>query len=575
MIDPAPPSRPLRSVALTCGSLTIALGLLTIIGWSAGLPLLASVRAKYIPMAPSEAFCFSLLGIGLIDHLRRGHAIWLPRILAEAVLILVCSKLAELLAGWHFSIDAWFIRNPGMFGAVPTGRMSPITALNFVFLTLGLFTLTSTPTRRHASVFGALAIVISAVVLIGYWYGTPLLYGGTIIPVALSSASAFVFCGVAIVAAAGAEVWPLRAFLGSSTRALLLRAFVPLIIAAALLNGWLSTSLLRHFRANPAVIAALCAIIFGALIIWIITHVSGIVGGRIDRAEEARNFAQAQLVALNAQLEERVEERTRQLRDKNQQMEEELQMARELQLALLPQKFPTVPANVSTQESALRFLSLYFPTGNVGGDFFSVFPLGEKAVGVFICDVMGHGVRSALITSMIRAMVEEHAKATSDPGELLTRVNHALSFILKQADTTIFATCFYVVADLEKTEFRFSNAGHPVALHVRNGSAEKLEGDIRTGPAMGIFPEASYATSTRSMAAGDLIMLFTDGLFEVEDAAGNFFSQEQLQAAASRHASVAPQEFFNRVLDEVRQFSNRQTFDDDVCVVGVQVQHTG
>jgi serine phosphatase RsbU (regulator of sigma subunit) len=87
---------------------------------------------------------------------------------------------------------------------------------------------------------------------------------------------------------------------------------------------------------------------------------------------------------------------------------------------------------------------LYFPTGDVSGDFFNVFPIGEKAAGIFICDVMGHGVRSALITSMIRGLVEEHVQAVADPGELLTRVNRALAVILKQADTTMFATCFYV-----------------------------------------------------------------------------------------------------------------------------------
>ncbi len=142
-------------------------------------------------------------------------------------------------------------------------------------------------------------------------------------------------------------------------------------------------------------------------------------------------------------------------------MEEELQMARELQIALLPQKFPTVPADIPAQDSALRFLSLYFPTGDVSGDFFNVFPIGENAAGIFICDVMGHGVRSALITSMIRGLVEEHGQAATDPGELLTRVNRALAVILKQADTTMFATCFYVVADVERAQLRFANAGHP------------------------------------------------------------------------------------------------------------------
>lgn len=218
---------------------------------------------------------------------------------------------------------------------------------------------------------------------------------------------------------------------------------------------------------------------------------------------------------------------------------------------------------------------MYFPTGDVSGDFFTVFPVGEKAAGIFICDVMGHGVRSALITSMIRGLVEEHAQAAADPGELLTRVNRALAVILKQAGTTMFATCFYVVADVGRAQLRFANAGHPSALHIQrgNGVAQKLQTNGRPGPAMGIFPTASYATSTSSMAKGDLVMLFTDGLFEVEDASGTLFSEEQLQAAVSRHASLPPQEFFSRVLDDVRTFSQRESFNDDVCVVGMQVQH--
>jgi len=300
----------------------------------------------------------------------------------------------------------------------------------------------------------------------------------------------------------------------------------------------------------------------------IATHLAGIA---IERQR-----AQAELLLLNAQLENRVEERTRELRQKNQQMEEELQMARELQVALLPRKFPTIPVGAPPHDSALSFLSFYFPTGDVSGDFFSVFPVGEKAAGVLICDVMGHGVRSALVTGMIRGLVEEHAKLAADPGILLTRINRALTVILQQAGTTMFATCFYVIADVERAELRFANAGHPSALHMRcdSASAEKLDDQRSRGPAMGIFSSAIYSTTTRSMAKGDIVMLFTDGLFEVQDATGAFFNEEQLRASASRHAALVPEEFFDRVLGDIRKYSQSETFADDVCVVGMQIRRT-
>ena len=565
-----------RTVALLCASLTVLAALLTFIGWMSGLSLLASVRARYIPMAPSTALCFSLLAIGIILQLWRPNLGWVPRALAVIVLVMACAKLVEFVTGLHFGIDTWFVRNPEMFGAVPTGRMAPLTAMNFVFSALGLIALTTSRFREVAGSLGALATIISAVVLVGYWYGTPLLYGGHIIPVALSTGWGFFLCGLAIVASAGANEWPLRIFLGHSTRAVLLRAFIPVVIGAALLNGWVGATVLQQVHANPAVISALGALAFAALITAIVSQVSRVVGGRIDRAEAARNRARAELLELNAELEERVEERTHELRKKNEQMEEELQMARELQVALLPQKFPTIPIDALPHESALSFLSLYFPTGDVSGDFFSVFPVGEKAAGVLICDVMGHGVRSALVTGMIRGLVEEHAHLASDPGELLTRINRALTVILKQAGTTMFATCFYVVADVERAQLRFANAGHPSALHVRrNGaSAEKLDGQNCRGPAMGIFPSAIYTTATRPMTEGDLVMLFTDGLFEVEDATGAFFNEEQLRTTVTSHAALAPEEFFDRVLGDIRKYSQSETFADDVCVVGMQIRHT-
>jgi serine phosphatase RsbU (regulator of sigma subunit) len=298
------------------------------------------------------------------------------------------------------------------------------------------------------------------------------------------------------------------------------------------------------------------------------THLAGIA--------IQRQRARAELLALNAELEDRVEKRTRELRHKSQQMEEELKMARELQVALLPRRFPTIPVDAPPDESALSFLSLYFPTGDVSGDFFGVFPVGEKAAGVLICDVMGHGVRSALITGMIRGLVEEHSKFAADPGVLLTHINRALTVILQQAGVTMFATCFYVVADVERAELRFANAGHPCALHVRcdAASAEKLDDEQSRGPVMGIFPSATYATAARSMVKGDLVMLFTDGLYEVEDATGAFFNEEQLRASASRHAALVPEEFFDRVLGDIRKYSQSETFADDVCVVGVQIRRT-
>src|SRR5262249_45082622 len=156
--------------AFFCASLAVLFALLTFIGWIFGLQLLASVRSRYIPMAPSTALGFSLLVIGIVLHLLRPGRPWVPRLFAAVVLIIAVAKLVEFLSDLRFGIDAWFVPNPEMFGKVPTGRMAPLTALDFVFAALGLIALTRSEWTKWAGISGALATIISAIVLVGYWY---------------------------------------------------------------------------------------------------------------------------------------------------------------------------------------------------------------------------------------------------------------------------------------------------------------------------------------------------------------------------------------------------------------------
>jgi serine phosphatase RsbU (regulator of sigma subunit) len=566
-----------RLAPLWCAGLTFFLCGLTLVGWTTGMQVLASIRTNYIPMAPSTALCFALVAAAIIlqvrTRLRHG---WFVRALGLIVIFVAAAKLFELITGWGFHLDAWLVHNPATFGTVLTGRMAPLTAVNFLFLAAGLLALTSHARRRMAGGFGAAASIISMIVLLGYAYGTPVLYGGRFVPVALPTACAFFVSGLAVMAAAGAGAWPLRSFVGDSTRALLLRAFVPAVAALMILDGFLRARVVAHFTVNPVLASAVSTIAVTTFVIWAITFVARKVGARIDAAETARNIAQADLMALNSNLEQRVRERTRELSEKHEQMGEELRMARELQFALLPHEYPIISAGDDAQESALDFLSFFFPSGDVSGDFFTVFPLGEKAAGIIICDVMGHGVRAALITGMVRVLVEEHAQTVSEPGELLTRINHGLTGILKQAGATMFATCFYLVADVENKEFRYANAGHPQPLRIRRRAGVNKAGWLprsqTSGPAMGIFPNAEYRTMSCPMYPGDVIALFTDGLFEVEKADGDILSQEDLLEIAQHHADLPAEEFIARVVNEVRTCSQSASFEDDVCIVGLQVK---
>ncbi len=262
------------------------------------------------------------------------------------------------------------------------------------------------------------------------------------------------------------------------------------------------------------------------------------------------------------------------LRKKNEQMEDDLKMAREIQQTMLPQQYPTFPKEASASDSRFRFSHRYLPTGAVGGDYFNVLALSDTEAGVFICDVMGHGVRSALIAAMVRALVEELKPLGGDPGRLLTQLNRDLCAILKHTGSPTLITAFYLVADSATRQLRYANAGHPKPLlvHRNTSSLEALvnEGG-KHGPALGLFEQADYGTSQLSLTDADLVMLFTDGLYEVEGPNQQLYTQEMLLNAVRRRAKLPAAELFDELLAEIKEFALGQDFADDVCLVGMEM----
>jgi sigma-B regulation protein RsbU (phosphoserine phosphatase) len=287
-------------------------------------------------------------------------------------------------------------------------------------------------------------------------------------------------------------------------------------------------------------------------------------------------FGVSRDVTALKQAEERLAEYTRQLEQKNKQTAEELKMARELQLAMLPHEFPCVPRHKPRAESDLEFFSYFFPSGAVSGDFFDVIPLSDTTVGLFICDVMGHDVRAALVTAMMRALVVDLSGTTIEPGELLAQINHEVAGVFKQTGSTMYATAFYLIADVARAELRYASAAHPepILLHRQRGTAEWLGNgpDKKKGPALGLFAEGQFPTHRCPMEVGDLIALFTDGLIEAEGADHESFSAERLLAAVRQRAKLPTNELFTGLLDEIKHFSASSEFEDDVCVVGMEVK---
>jgi phosphoserine phosphatase RsbU/P len=265
----------------------------------------------------------------------------------------------------------------------------------------------------------------------------------------------------------------------------------------------------------------------------------------------------------------------KELRLRNRQMQDDLKMAREIQLTMLPQQYPAFPTSENPRQSAFEFTHRYLPTGTVGGDFFTVSALSETEAGVFICDVAGHGVRSALVTAMIRALVEELKPSAADPGQFMNKLNRDLHAILRHAGSPLLTTAFYMVADCRNSKVRFCNAGHPKPLLVRRGAGDVtplVNASGRSQPALGLFPEAVYETTDVAVKSNDLVMLFTDGLYEVQNAAGELYSQTMLVSSIRQRLNQPAPRLFDDLLAEITTYSQGAGFTDDVCLVGLEVE---
>lgn len=253
------------------------------------------------------------------------------------------------------------------------------------------------------------------------------------------------------------------------------------------------------------------------------------------------------------------------------EMESELQMASELQKTFMPGIYPTFPDGVSPADSAARFYHLHHFTGAVGGDFCSVRKLSDTEAGILLCDVEGTGVRSALITALLRAIVEDISLIDKDPGRVLSRMNQVLQPIIHTGDQHLFSTACYIVLDVSTGTARYALAGHPVPILLRSDTrcAEWLTDDESAcGPALAVDVGLEFRTQERTLNPDDVVILYTDGLYGLKNADGEEFGQTRLLEAANHYRDLRVSEMFPKLIEEISRHGVDGQFNDDVCLAG-------
>jgi sigma-B regulation protein RsbU (phosphoserine phosphatase) len=195
---------------------------------------------------------------------------------------------------------------------------------------------------------------------------------------------------------------------------------------------------------------------------------------------------------------------------------------------------------------------------SVAGDFYDYIVADDHQAGLLIADVSGHGVPAALIASMVKLAAASQRAFAADPSRFLSGMNSVL-FGNTQNE---FVTAAYVHLNSESRELRYSAAGHPPMLLLRNGHIIEVE---ENGLILAAFNFASYSNTTLGLESGDRFLLYTDGIVEAANASGDFFGQDALCELLRKTAGLSSSAAADSIMSSVREWSAKQ--DDDLTVV--------
>ncbi|MGA3227361.1 MAG: PP2C family protein-serine/threonine phosphatase [Acidobacteriaceae bacterium] len=261
------------------------------------------------------------------------------------------------------------------------------------------------------------------------------------------------------------------------------------------------------------------------------------------------------LVTRVAKQRDRLVEEVRRQRD---EYEHDLILASQVQRQVLPKPLvcPALELAAAMQTAQL-----------LGGDYYDFFQISEDVVDVVIADVSGHGAAASLLMPSLAVALRLRARELSGPAAIIQDLDRVLKQITNMAT---FVTMFYARFDQANRTLEYANGGHnpPLLLHSKTGKSLQLEGG---GPIMGILPEPQFTNTVVALSQGDILTLFTDGVTEQENEAGDEFSIERLEEVVRSKETEPASALVSNITDAVSAFAGEKAQADDLTVVVVKV----
>ncbi len=242
------------------------------------------------------------------------------------------------------------------------------------------------------------------------------------------------------------------------------------------------------------------------------------------------------------------------------EQERELQIAKDIQMALLPAPLPPM--------QQIDIAGLCVPAHQVGGDYYDFILRNDTCCDLIIADVSGHSIGSALIMAETRTFIHSSLLTLSEPADMLQALN---AFFLKDLDRSdLFVTMFYLQYDMDSRRLIYGNAGHnmPLVWRRKTQSVEMLDAE---GLIFGVKKSIIFEQKVTTLEPGDLLLLYTDGIIEAEDNNQNQFGYKRLANLIKEGQNATPAALIDQILSQVRLFTGYRHFIDDVTLVVMKV----
>lgn len=237
----------------------------------------------------------------------------------------------------------------------------------------------------------------------------------------------------------------------------------------------------------------------------------------------------------------------------------QLQTASEVQQGMIPQGPPKL--------DGFDIRGAYIPSQKLSGDFYDYLPMGDHSLGIAVADVVGKGIKAALLMASLRASLRAHAANVFDMQQVLDKVNRDLCHDSLISD---FATMCYGVIDAQKLQLTYSCAGHLPPILVRDGTATELE---TGGGLLGIMDTMTYPIDTVQLKPGDVLLIYTDGLCEATNFKGEEFGRARVRETLLEAVALnmSAEKICAHCLWVLRGFAGLNERNDDRTLVAVRV----